>query len=74
MKIPTVRAALTSAVITLALVATPSQAIAPVLALLGKQLLQDMVMTTAKSMLMNSLSSMAAKARRWRMRSTRLEA
>ena len=74
MKIPTVRAALTSAVITLALVATPSQAIAPVLALLGKQLLQDMVMTTAKSMLMNSLSGMAAKARRWRMHSTRLEA
>ena len=61
MRTPTVRAALTTAAVTLALVATPGQAIAPVLALLGKQLLQDMVMTTAKSMLMNSLSGMGCK-------------
>ena len=61
MRTPTVRAALTTAAVTLALVATPGQAIAPVLALLGKQLLQDMVMTTAKSMLMNSLSGLGCK-------------
>ena len=61
MKPPTVRAALTTVVITLALVATPSQAIAPLLALLGKQLLQDMVMTTARSMLMNSLRGTGCK-------------
>ena len=36
MKTPIVRAALTTAVITLALVAMPSQAIAPLIALLGK--------------------------------------
>ena len=61
MKTPTVRAALTTAAITLALVATPSQAIAPLLALLGKQMLQDMVMTTAKSMLMDSLRGLGCK-------------
>ena len=61
MKPPTVRSALTTAAITLALVATPSQAIAPLIALLGKQLLQDMVMTTAKSMLMNSLRGTGCK-------------
>ena len=61
MKPPTVRAALTTAAITLALVATPSQAIAPLIALMGKQLLQDMVMTTAKSMLMNSLRGTGCK-------------
>ena len=61
MKTPTVRAALTTAAITLALMATPSQAIAPLLALLGKQMLQDMVMTTAKSMLMDSLGGMGCK-------------
>ena len=41
--------------------ATPSQAIAPLIALLGKQLLQDMVMTTAKSMLMDSLRGTGCK-------------
>ena len=61
MKTPAVRSALTTVAITLALVATPSQAIAPLLALLGKQLLQDMVMTTAKSMLMNSLRGTGCK-------------
>ena len=61
MKTPTVRAALTTAAITLALMATPSQAIAPLIALLGKQLLQDMVMTTAKSMLMDSLRGTGCK-------------
>ena len=61
MKTPSVRAALTAAAITLALMATPSQAIAPLIALLGKQLLQDMVMTTAKSMLMDSLRGTGCK-------------
>ena len=61
MKTPSVRAALTTAAITLALMATPSQAIAPLIALLGKQLLQDMVMTTAKSMLMDSLRGTGCK-------------
>ena len=61
MKTPTVRAALTTAAITLALMATPSQAIAPLIALLGKQLLQDMVMTPAKSMLMDSLRGTGCK-------------
>ena len=61
MKTPTVRAALTTAAITLALMATPSQAIAPLITLLGKQLLQDMVMTTAKSMLMDSLRGTGCK-------------
>ena len=61
MKPPIFRAALITATITLALVATPSQAIAPLIALLGKQLLQDMVMTTAKSMLMNSLRGTGCK-------------
>ncbi len=61
MTTPTVRAALTTAAITLALVATPSQAVAPLIALLGKQLLQDMVMTTAKSMLMDSLRGTGCK-------------
>ena len=61
MKPPTVRAALTTVAITLVLVATPSLAIAPLIALLGKQLLQDMVMTTAKSMLMNSLRGTGCK-------------
>ena len=61
MKPPIFRAALITATITLALVATPSQAIAPLIALLGKQLLQDMVMTTAKSMLMDSLRGTGCK-------------
>ena len=45
----------------LALLGTPSLAVAPVIALLGKQLLQDMVMSTAKSMLMEQLTGLGCK-------------
>ena len=61
MATPTIRAALTVSVISLALLATPSPAVAPIIALLGKQLLQDMVMSTAKSMLMQHLSGLGCK-------------
>ena len=50
MKAPFVRAALATAAISWALEAVPSQALAPVVALLAKHSLQDMVTTTAKSM------------------------
>ena len=46
---------------TLVLASAPSQAIAPVIALLAKHLLQDMVTTTAKSMLLDSLNGMGCK-------------
>ena len=54
-----VRAVLLATMLVLA--SASSQAIAPVIALLAKQLLQDMVTTTAKSMLLDSLNGMGCK-------------
>ena len=45
----------------LACTTLPSQALPPLIALLGKQLLQDMVTSTAKGMLLDSLSGMGCK-------------
>ena len=56
-----VRATVTALAITLALAAPPSIAIAPIIALLGKQMLKDMFTSTAKSMLIDSLSGMGCK-------------
>jgi hypothetical protein len=55
------RAMLGSVAITLALASAPSQAIAPIVALFAKQMLKDMVTTTAKSMLLGSLNGMGCK-------------
>ena len=56
-----VRATLGTVAITLALASAPSQAIAPIIALLAKQMLSDMVTSTAKSMLLGSLDGMGCK-------------
>jgi hypothetical protein len=56
-----VRATLGTLAITLALASAPSQAIAPIIALFAKQMLKDMVTTTAKSMLLDSLNGMGCK-------------
>ncbi|NMM07004.1 hypothetical protein [Polaromonas sp.] len=56
-----VRATLGTVAITLALAPAPSQAIAPIIALLAKQMLTDMVTSTAKSMLRGSLDGMGCK-------------
>jgi hypothetical protein len=56
-----VRATLGTVAITLALASAPSQAIAPIIALFAKQMLKDMVTSTAKSMLLDSLSGMGCK-------------
>ena len=61
MKSPLVRAALTALAITLALPAPPSHALAPVIAMLGKKLLQDMLTSTLKGMLFNSISDLGCK-------------
>ena len=61
MKSPLVRAALTALAITLALPAPPCHALAPVIALLGKKLLQDMLTSTLKGMLLDSLSDLGCK-------------
>ena len=61
MKSPHVRAALTALAITLALPAPPSHALAPIVAVLGKKLLQDMLTSTLKGMLFNSLSDLGCK-------------
>ena len=61
MKPPLVRAALTALVITLALPAPPSHALAPIVAMLGKKLLQDMLTSTLKGMLFNSLGDLGCK-------------
>ena len=45
----------------LACTTLPSQALAPALLMLGKQMLQDMVTSTAKSMLLDSLSGLGCK-------------
>ena len=55
------RATLRTLAVTLALASLPSQAIAPVIAFFAKQLLQDMVTTSAKSMLLGSLNGMGCK-------------
>ena len=61
MKPPLVRALLTALAITLALPAPPSHALAPVVAMLGKKLLQDMLASTLKGMLFDSLSNLGCK-------------
>ena len=61
MKVPLVRVALTALAITLALPAPPSHALAPVMAMLGKKLLQDMLTSSLKGMLFNSLSDLGCK-------------
>ena len=61
MKPPLVRAALTALAITLALPAPPSHALAPIVAMLGKKLLQDMLTSTLKGMLFNSLGDLGCK-------------
>ena len=61
MKPPFVRAALTALAITLALPAPPSHALAPIVAMLGKKLLQDMLTSTLKGMLFNSLGDLGCK-------------
>ncbi len=57
------RARMLAAVVAAALVAVPvaSHALPPLIALLGKQLLQDMVTSTVKGMLLDSLSGMGCK-------------
>jgi hypothetical protein len=52
-----------AALVAASLVCIPfsSQALAPVIAMLAKQMLQDMVTTTAKSMLLDSLSNLGCK-------------
>ena len=61
MKPPLIRAALTALAITLALPAPPSHALAPIVAMLGKKLLQDMLTSTLKGMLFNSLGDLGCK-------------
>jgi len=61
MKTPRARAALSTLAIALALAAPPSEAVAPVIALLAKQMLKDMFTSTLKGMLMDSLSGMGCK-------------
>ncbi len=61
MKTRLARATLSSAAVVLALGATPSEAIAPVIALLGKQMLQEMFTSTLKSALLDSLSGLGCK-------------
>jgi hypothetical protein len=61
MKTPLVRATLTAVAVALVLATPPSQAIAPIIALLGKQILKEMFITTAKGMLLDSLSGMGCK-------------
>ena len=58
---PLFRAALTALALTLALPAPPSHALAPVIAMLGKKLLQDMLTSTLKGMLLDSLSGLGCK-------------
>ena len=61
MNSPHVRAALTALAITLALPAPPSHALAPIVAVLGKKLLQDMLTSTLKGMLFDSLGDLGCK-------------
>jgi hypothetical protein len=61
MKTPRARAALSTLAIALALAVPPSEAVAPVIALLAKQMLKDMFTSTLKGMLMDSLSGMGCK-------------
>ena len=56
-----VRATLGSVAITLALASAPSQAVAPIIAIFAKQMLTDMVTSTAKSMLLGGLDGMGCK-------------
>jgi hypothetical protein len=56
-----VRVTLGAVAITLTLASAPSQAIAPIIALFAKQMLKDMVTSTAKSMLLGSLDGMGCK-------------
>ena len=56
-----VRTTLVALAITLSLIAQPSYALAPVIAMLGKKLLQDMLQNTLKDMLLDSVSGMGCK-------------
>lgn len=61
MKTCSVRAALTALAITLALSAPPSHALAPLIAMLGKKMLQDMLQNSLKDMLLESVSGLGCK-------------
>ncbi|GEM_PF-2871622 len=61
MKTPLFRATLAALAITLALAVAPSVAIAPIIALLARQMIKEMITTTAKGMLLDSLNGMGCK-------------
>ena len=61
MKTRSVRTALAALAITLSLVAQPSHALAPLIAMLGKKMLQDMLQNSLKDMLLESVSGMGCK-------------
>ena len=61
MKTRSVRTALAALAITLSLIAPPSHALAPLLAMLGKKMLQDMLQNSLKDMLLESVSGMGCK-------------
>ena len=61
MKTRSVRTALAALAITLSLVAPPSHALAPLIAMLGKKMLQDILQNSLKDMLLDSVSGMGCK-------------
>ena len=61
MKTGSVRNTLAALAITLSLIALPSHALAPLLAMLGKKMLQDILQNSLKYMLLESVSGMGCK-------------
>ena len=61
MKTGSVRTALVALAITLSLIAPPSHALAPLIAMLGKKMLQDMLQNSLKDVLLESVSGMGCK-------------
>ena len=61
MKTRSVRTLRTALAVTLALLAPPSHALAPLIAMLGKKMLQDMLQSSLKDMLLESVSGMGCK-------------
>lgn len=61
MKTRSVRTALTALAVALALSAPPSHALAPLIAMLGKKMLQDMLHNSLKDMLLESVSGIGCK-------------
>ena len=61
MKMGCVRTALVGLAITLSSIAPPSHALAPLIAMLGKKMLQDMLQNSLKDVLLESVSGMGCK-------------